>query len=245
MGARWGGRADGPRAWGSCRRPPTGHHAPPPHTWSAGAFRGPILLSGAKAGALLTRKVSEGGVQRGGRGSASARLAPLPPPLTHKHPRRPPVEGTPLITHTHTHTHSLPPRPPHPDPPTPHSHHKGQWRATPSLRALLRWRLSSRWCCPVSGGAGRWGGGAQAAGWGGGGGAVLGRGEAVLRRGAHTLPPPLPPHPTHAPTHTHTSIAVSFFEQANCAHFNSLVVADTDGSIAGHYRKSHIPDGPG
>lgn len=39
--------------------------------------------------------------------------------------------------------------------------------------------------------------------------------------------------------------AVSFFERAGNAYFNSLVVADADGSIVGHYRKSHIPDGPG
>lgn len=40
-------------------------------------------------------------------------------------------------------------------------------------------------------------------------------------------------------------LPISFFEKADNAHFNSLVVADADGSIAGHYRKSHIPDGPG
>lgn len=39
--------------------------------------------------------------------------------------------------------------------------------------------------------------------------------------------------------------AVSFFERAGNAHFNALVVLDADGSLAGHYRKSHIPDGPG
>ncbi len=39
--------------------------------------------------------------------------------------------------------------------------------------------------------------------------------------------------------------AVSFFEKANNAHFNSLAIADADGSIVAHYRKSHIPDGPG
>lgn len=42
-----------------------------------------------------------------------------------------------------------------------------------------------------------------------------------------------------------TILAVSFFERAGQAHFNSLVVADADGSLVGHYRKSHIPDGPG
>lgn len=42
-----------------------------------------------------------------------------------------------------------------------------------------------------------------------------------------------------------TITTVSFFERAGNAYFNSLVVADVDGSILGHYRKSHIPDGPG
>ncbi|KAK2077024.1 hypothetical protein QBZ16_005252 [Prototheca wickerhamii] len=40
-------------------------------------------------------------------------------------------------------------------------------------------------------------------------------------------------------------LPLSFFERAGNAYFNSLVVADADGSIVGHYRKSHIPDGPG
>jgi N-carbamoylputrescine amidase len=40
-------------------------------------------------------------------------------------------------------------------------------------------------------------------------------------------------------------LPVSFFERANKAYFNSLVVVDADGTIASHYRKSHIPDGPG
>ena len=39
--------------------------------------------------------------------------------------------------------------------------------------------------------------------------------------------------------------AVSFFERSGAAHFNSLVVVDADGQLVGHYRKSHIPDGPG
>ena len=37
----------------------------------------------------------------------------------------------------------------------------------------------------------------------------------------------------------------SFFEAANNAHFNSLVVIDADGAVGPVYRKSHIPDGPG
>jgi N-carbamoylputrescine amidase len=39
-------------------------------------------------------------------------------------------------------------------------------------------------------------------------------------------------------------IPVSFFEKAGLAHFNAIVVIDADGSIVGHYRKSHIPDFP-
>lgn len=38
---------------------------------------------------------------------------------------------------------------------------------------------------------------------------------------------------------------MSFFERANNAFFNSVVVFDADGSRLGLYRKSHIPDGPG
>jgi N-carbamoylputrescine amidase len=41
------------------------------------------------------------------------------------------------------------------------------------------------------------------------------------------------------------ALPVSFFEKANRAYFNSLVVIDADGSVVSHYRKSHIPDGPG
>ena len=40
-------------------------------------------------------------------------------------------------------------------------------------------------------------------------------------------------------------LPVSFFERANNAFFNSLVVFDADGSDLGLYRKAHIPDGPG
>ncbi|MEM7276822.1 MAG: N-carbamoylputrescine amidase [Pseudomonadota bacterium] len=39
-------------------------------------------------------------------------------------------------------------------------------------------------------------------------------------------------------------IPVSFFEKAGLAHFNSIAVIDADGSVAGCYRKSHIPDFP-
>ena len=40
-------------------------------------------------------------------------------------------------------------------------------------------------------------------------------------------------------------LPVSFFERANNAYYNSLMVYDADGEALGHYRKSHIPDGPG
>jgi N-carbamoylputrescine amidase len=40
-------------------------------------------------------------------------------------------------------------------------------------------------------------------------------------------------------------LPVSFFEKAGQAYFNSVALIDADGTIRGHYRKSHIPDGPG
>jgi N-carbamoylputrescine amidase len=40
-------------------------------------------------------------------------------------------------------------------------------------------------------------------------------------------------------------IPVSVFERAGTTRFNSVVVVDADGTIAGHYRKSHIPQSPG
>jgi N-carbamoylputrescine amidase len=40
-------------------------------------------------------------------------------------------------------------------------------------------------------------------------------------------------------------IPVSVFERAGSALFNSAVVIDADGTMVGHYRKSHIPQAPG
>jgi N-carbamoylputrescine amidase len=40
-------------------------------------------------------------------------------------------------------------------------------------------------------------------------------------------------------------LPISIFEREGPHYFNSLVMADADGSLAGLYRKSHIPDGPG
>jgi len=40
-------------------------------------------------------------------------------------------------------------------------------------------------------------------------------------------------------------LPVSFFERAGLAYYNAVAVIDADGSVVGHYRKSHIPDFPG
>ncbi len=40
-------------------------------------------------------------------------------------------------------------------------------------------------------------------------------------------------------------LPVSFFERANNAYYNSIMIIDADGTQLGLYRKSHIPDGPG
>jgi N-carbamoylputrescine amidase len=40
-------------------------------------------------------------------------------------------------------------------------------------------------------------------------------------------------------------LPISIFEREGPHYFNSLVLADADGSLLGVYRKSHIPDGPG
>jgi N-carbamoylputrescine amidase len=40
-------------------------------------------------------------------------------------------------------------------------------------------------------------------------------------------------------------LPVSFFERANNAYYNSVMIVDADGKQLGVYRKSHIPDGPG
>jgi len=40
-------------------------------------------------------------------------------------------------------------------------------------------------------------------------------------------------------------IPISFFEKDGPRYYNSVAMADADGTILGVYRKSHIPDGPG
>jgi N-carbamoylputrescine amidase len=40
-------------------------------------------------------------------------------------------------------------------------------------------------------------------------------------------------------------LPISIYEREGPHYYNSIVIADADGSLAGVYRKSHIPDGPG
>ena len=40
-------------------------------------------------------------------------------------------------------------------------------------------------------------------------------------------------------------LPVSYFERDGDRFYNSLALFDADGREVGHYRKSHIPDGPG
>jgi N-carbamoylputrescine amidase len=41
------------------------------------------------------------------------------------------------------------------------------------------------------------------------------------------------------------AIPISIFERDGPHYYNTIVMADADGSLKGIYRKSHIPDGPG
>ena len=40
-------------------------------------------------------------------------------------------------------------------------------------------------------------------------------------------------------------LPISYFEKTNNVYFNSIAIINSDGSILGNYRKSHIPDGAG
>ena len=73
---------------------------------------------------------------------------------------------------------------------------------------------------------------------------------AVERRDFYELARPLAGHPTidrfrQVAAELGVVIPVSVYERAGNALFNTVVVIDADGSLAGHYRKSHIPQFPG
>jgi len=73
---------------------------------------------------------------------------------------------------------------------------------------------------------------------------------AVQRADFAALARPLAAHPTiehfrALARELGVVIPVSVYERAGLANFNAVVVVDADGSIAGHYRKSHIPQSPG
>ncbi len=73
---------------------------------------------------------------------------------------------------------------------------------------------------------------------------------AVQNSNYYDLAHPVSGHPTVAhfrrlAAELGTVIAVSVYERAGMALFNSAVMIDADGEVAGHYRKSHIPQAPG
>lgn len=70
------------------------------------------------------------------------------------------------------------------------------------------------------------------------------------RKALFALARPLEDHPTIArmqdlARELEVVLPVSFFEQANNAYYNSMVMIDADGEVMGLYRKSHIPGGVG
>jgi N-carbamoylputrescine amidase len=73
---------------------------------------------------------------------------------------------------------------------------------------------------------------------------------AVQKSGYYSLALPLADNPTIAHFRRLAAalkivIPVSVYERAGPALFNTVVVIDADGQVAGHYRKSHIPQAPG
>jgi N-carbamoylputrescine amidase len=73
---------------------------------------------------------------------------------------------------------------------------------------------------------------------------------AVQKSRFYDLAQPLRGHPTVAHFRRVAAdlgvvIPVSVYERSGMALFNSVVVIDADGTVAGHYRKSHIPQAPG
>jgi len=70
------------------------------------------------------------------------------------------------------------------------------------------------------------------------------------RKGLFALARPIDDHPTIArmqelARELEIVLPISFFERANNAYYNSMVMIDADGEAMGLYRKSHIPDGVG
>lgn len=73
---------------------------------------------------------------------------------------------------------------------------------------------------------------------------------AVQHSRYYDLARPLQNHPTilhfqRVAKELRVVIPVSLYERAGMALFNTVVILDADGSIAGHYRKSHIPQAIG
>lgn len=61
---------------------------------------------------------------------------------------------------------------------------------------------------------------------------------------------PLAGHPTvehfrRVAAELEVVLPLSVYERANQATYNTVVIVDADGRVLGHYRKTHIPDGPG
>lgn len=66
----------------------------------------------------------------------------------------------------------------------------------------------------------------------------------------HALAEPLAGHPavqhfSRLAAELQVVLPLSVFEAAGQARYNTVVIIDADGSVLGHYRKTHIPDGPG
>jgi N-carbamoylputrescine amidase len=63
---------------------------------------------------------------------------------------------------------------------------------------------------------------------------------------AETVPGPITDRFSDLARETGTVLLIPMFEKkAPGLYYNSMVVIERDGSIAGHYRKMHIPDDPG
>jgi len=62
---------------------------------------------------------------------------------------------------------------------------------------------------------------------------------------AESIPGPCTSHYSQLARQHSVVLIISIFEKTNTRHFhNTAVVFDTDGQLAGRYRKMHIPEGP-